>query len=531
MMVDSGDGNSEETGLTIANTDIWIWKAGATTLANKNSGGGTHIANGIYYGVLDATDTDTAGPGKIFVHKTGALAFWVDILILPAKVYDSLVLGTDNLETDVVQLLGTAWLTPGTAGTPDVNATKIGGTTVTGRDIGASVLVSVGTGAGQINVASGKVPATIAVGDLAANSLTASALATDAAAEIADAICDEATSGHTTAGSVGKALIDVLAFGAPPTAAVIADAVCDEATSGHTGAGSVCKALTDGVADVAAVHVHAQTIIDDVAAVHVHAGNIDTIVTDLHGTDIPDLHTDIAAVKAETALIVSDTNELQVDNVNGGRTDLLIDSIISDLTAVHAHVGTIDGHITADYGATEKSAIDLLDDAAGGLADIHTDVADLHTDVSDLHTDLGTVATAVGDVHATDLPVLKSVVDNIHDTDLPAVKTETAAIKAKTDNLPASPAAVGSAMDLVNAPNATALNAMADAFLKRDWTGLTGEASRSVLNALRAIRNKFTTATGAAGYVVKKEDDSTTAWTGVLTVDGDGSISAMDPDS
>lgn len=33
-----------------------------------------------------------------------------------------------------------------------------------------------------------------------------------------------------------------------------------------------------------------------------------------------------------------------------------------------------------------------------------------------------------------------SILDNIHDTDLPAVKTETAAIKAKTDNLPASPA-------------------------------------------------------------------------------------------
>lgn len=32
------------------------------------------------------------------------------------------------------------------------------------------------------------------------------------------------------------------------------------------------------------------------------------------------------------------------------------------------------------------------------------------------------------------------ILDNIHDTDLPAVKTETAAIKAKTDNLPASPA-------------------------------------------------------------------------------------------
>jgi len=62
---------------------------------------------------------------------------------------------------------------------------------------------------------------------------------------------------------------------------------------------------------------------------------------------------------------------------------------------------------------------------------------------------LDTIVTNIGDVHATDLPALKAVVDNIHDTDLPAVKTDTAAVKAKTDNLPASPAAVGSAMGAV----------------------------------------------------------------------------------
>ena len=72
--LDSLDGDSEETGLTIANTDIKLHKAGATTLANKNSGGATHISNGIYYAVLDATDTDTVGSLVIFCHPTGALA-------------------------------------------------------------------------------------------------------------------------------------------------------------------------------------------------------------------------------------------------------------------------------------------------------------------------------------------------------------------------------------------------------------------------------------------------------------------------
>lgn len=86
--LDSTDGNTEETGLTIADTDIKIWKTGATTLANKNSGGGTHISNGIYYAVLDATDTDTIGPLVIFVHVAGALAVRLECCVLDEAVYD-----------------------------------------------------------------------------------------------------------------------------------------------------------------------------------------------------------------------------------------------------------------------------------------------------------------------------------------------------------------------------------------------------------------------------------------------------------
>lgn len=95
--LDSTDGNTEETGLTIANTDIKLWKTGATTLANKNSGGATHISNGIYYAVLDATDTNTLGSLVIFVHVSGALAIKVDCVVVPANVYDSMIAGTDYL--------------------------------------------------------------------------------------------------------------------------------------------------------------------------------------------------------------------------------------------------------------------------------------------------------------------------------------------------------------------------------------------------------------------------------------------------
>lgn len=104
--VDSTDGNTEETALTIANTDIKLWKMGATSLANKNSGGATHMANGLYYCVLDATDTNTLGALVVFVHVSGALAVRVECEVLPAAVYDALIAGTGYFQSNAVQISG-----------------------------------------------------------------------------------------------------------------------------------------------------------------------------------------------------------------------------------------------------------------------------------------------------------------------------------------------------------------------------------------------------------------------------------------
>jgi hypothetical protein len=58
--------------------------------------------------------------------------------------------------------------------------------------------------------------------------------------------------------------------------------------------------------------------------------------------------------------------------------------------------------------------------------------------------------------------------------------------------------------------------------------GLTGEASRSMLNAIRFLRNKWSTITG--DLVVYKEDDTTQAWTAPLTTDANGlPITGVDP--
>ena len=106
--LDSTDAVTPETGLTINNTDIKIYKNGTGSEVTKNSGGAAHDAGGRYTMTLDATDTNTLGSGKISIQVAGALLVSQEFVVLDAKVYDSLILGTDNLEVDLISMLGSA---------------------------------------------------------------------------------------------------------------------------------------------------------------------------------------------------------------------------------------------------------------------------------------------------------------------------------------------------------------------------------------------------------------------------------------
>lgn len=84
--------------------------------------------------------------------------------------------------------------------------------------------------------------------------------------------------------------------------------------------------------------------------------------------------------------------------------------------------------------------------------------------------------------------------------------------------------AKGTGVTGFNDPSATD---NADALLKRDWTSVTGEASRSVLNALRFLRNKWSIISGT--LTVTKEDDTTSAWTGAVTTNPSDPVDSIDP--
>lgn len=191
-LIDDGDFKSveESVAYNAAGIDVDVVK-GVTkadvTLANSSGDGyWRHVANGYYALTLSTTDTATLGHLRVTFEATGVLPCWEYYVVVPANVYDSLVAGSDKLYTDAVEISSSSTAADG-------------------------------------------VESNIAYLDASINGLN-----DPTAAAIADAVWDEAISGHTGSGSTGEALSGASA----PSAATVADAVWDEARSGHTSAGT-----------------------------------------------------------------------------------------------------------------------------------------------------------------------------------------------------------------------------------------------------------------------------------------------------
>ena len=93
--VDDGDGTTEETGLSLGQSDLKLSKAGgAFAQTSDSSPTTTHDEDGWYQCPLTATDTDTLGQLTIKIHKTGALPVYKDFTVVTAAVYDSLINNT-----------------------------------------------------------------------------------------------------------------------------------------------------------------------------------------------------------------------------------------------------------------------------------------------------------------------------------------------------------------------------------------------------------------------------------------------------
>jgi len=105
--VDSTDGDTAETGLTITQAEVRLAKNGGNIAQKNEATSLTHDEAGLYDCPLDATDTNTLGLLTLFIHESGALYVRHDFMILPANVYDSWF-STDKLDVSLVEWLGVA---------------------------------------------------------------------------------------------------------------------------------------------------------------------------------------------------------------------------------------------------------------------------------------------------------------------------------------------------------------------------------------------------------------------------------------
>lgn len=377
IFLDETDGITPVDDLTIAAADIKIWKAGATTLANKNSGGATSIAAGIYYATLDATDSNTLGAAVIFVHVAGALPVRLELEVLPAQVYDSLVLGTDLLQVDTTQVSGTVQ----TAG--DI-ASRLPDALVSGR-MDASV------------------------GAMAANTLTSSALAADAVTEIKTGLASESVL-EIVATNVDQTTADVAAVKAktdnlpadPADASDIASAFSSVNSTLGTIAGYVDTEVGAIKTVVDAVKVKTDGLPSDPADASVIAGLIAAVDAKI---DIIDTTAD--AVKVKTDALPTDPADASVvaglmDGLDD-KLDIITNFVDTEVAAIKTVVDAV--KIKTDALPTDPADQSLImaaiDGIGGGDAPTAEEIAEavLRTALTEGYATNGSVMTLEQAMH------------------------------------------------------------------------------------------------------------------------------------
>ena len=108
QFVDSTDGATAKTALSIAQADVRLSKNGADPAQKDDSGTAVHKENGYYAVTLDATDTGALGRLRVMISKATALGVKDDFVVFPGPVFDALVSGTAGLAANVLQWNGHA---------------------------------------------------------------------------------------------------------------------------------------------------------------------------------------------------------------------------------------------------------------------------------------------------------------------------------------------------------------------------------------------------------------------------------------
>lgn len=165
--VDSTDGYTPETALTITAAEVLISKNGGALAAKAEASAATHTSIGYYTVALDTDDTDGRGALKIVVNEAGAFPVWLDCAVLSVEAWEALF-NAKTFPANVTWWNGSAVGAPDTAGYPKVT-------------------IKDGTGTGELDTLSGKVllqDGAVTAAVVATGAIDADALAADVIADI-----------------------------------------------------------------------------------------------------------------------------------------------------------------------------------------------------------------------------------------------------------------------------------------------------------------------------------------------------------
>ncbi|RWO29578.1 MAG: hypothetical protein EOS10_22295 [Mesorhizobium sp.] len=274
-----------------------------------------------------------------------------------------------------------------------LTATAIAADAITDAKVASDVTIASVTGA--VGSVSGNVGGNVtgSVGSVAAGGITAASFAADSitAAKLAADVTTELQAGLATASSVAtlQTSVDDL-----PTNAELATALA--------GADDATLAAIAALNNLSAAQVNAE---------------VDTAIADAALATAANLATVAGYLDTEVAAILADTNELQTDWANGGRLDLILDARASQTS--------VDDLPTNAELATALAAAD--DAVLAQVAMVKAKTDNLPDDPADQSLVVAATDAVMSRLGA---PAGASL-----SADIAAVKTDTAAVKSKTDSL------------------------------------------------------------------------------------------------
>lgn len=396
----SSDHVTEATGKTIA---ITISKAGGA-FGNPNAGAtnATEIANGWYKVTLDATDTGTVG-----------------LLALRGTAS-----GIDDIgDRFLVETRPANFASLSIDGSGRIDVGKIGGTAQTARDIGASVLLSPGTGTGQISLSSGAV--TVGTNsDKTGYALTAAYDAAKTAAQAGDAMTlsgdftatmkaslNAATPAVTVSDKTGfKLASDGLSAVTAWTVAVTGDI-----TGNLSGSVGSVTGLTVSNLDVAV----STRLAGSSYAAPLDAAGVRSAV----GLASANLDTQLAAIDSDVNSRLAATSYTAPDNASVAAIKAKTDNLPVNPAATGDAMT-----LTATYDAAKNAASQTSVDAvATNLTAVRASTDNLPSDPADESLVIAATDAIMARIGA---PAGASV-----SADVAAIASDTAAVKTKTDSL------------------------------------------------------------------------------------------------